>query len=140
MLEGKQAERESRRGIILYEANPMSGVFRNIDPPHPSRPASAYPQPLVLGGGHTHWVEGGGGLIVPSVDARHCSVLYISKYFVQRAVPCCCFVHFPWLNFAGNWNRNQRRTEQMSLQKRKMWPQQLFLTKNVIISTFSTLP
>jgi hypothetical protein len=55
-----------RRGIILYEANPMSGVFQNIDidPPPPHR-----------------WVKRGWG-VYSSEDARHCSVLYICKYFV----------------------------------------------------------
>jgi hypothetical protein len=35
----------------------MSGVFQNIDPPPPSQPASVYG----AGGGHTRWVERGGG-------------------------------------------------------------------------------
>jgi hypothetical protein len=34
------------------------------------------------GGGHTRWVEGGGGGVNILEDARHCSVLYIRKYFV----------------------------------------------------------
>jgi hypothetical protein len=64
----------------------MSGVFRNIDhpPPHPltaQRVCTPFPPPLVRGGGHTRWVEGGPG-VNSSEDARHCSVLYISKYFV----------------------------------------------------------
>ncbi len=42
--------------------------------PHPSPPGA--------GGGHTRWVERGWG-VNGSEDARHCSVLYICKYFVQ---------------------------------------------------------
>jgi hypothetical protein len=57
-----------RRGIILLEEpNPMSGVFRTIDPPSPHLPASVYPPPFGAGGRHTRWVEsgwGGGGSIV----------------------------------------------------------------------------
>ncbi len=34
------------------------------------------------GGGHTRWVETGWG-VNSSEDARHCSVLYICKYFVD---------------------------------------------------------
>jgi hypothetical protein len=48
----------------------MSSVFQNIDPRTPSLPFG-------VGGGHTHWVERGWG-----EDVRHCSVLYICKYFV----------------------------------------------------------
>jgi hypothetical protein len=64
----------------------MSGVFRNIDHPPPHRPASVYPPspPLVRGGGHTYWVMRGRG-VKSWEDARHCSVLYICKYFVHEA-------------------------------------------------------
>jgi hypothetical protein len=57
----------------------MSGVFQNIDPPPPHRPASA-------GEGHTRWVERGWGGGNSLEDARHwhCSVLCICKYFVLR--------------------------------------------------------
>jgi hypothetical protein len=48
-----------RREIILQEANPMSGVFQNIDPPPPHRPASSYPPAFGAGEGHTRWVERG---------------------------------------------------------------------------------
>jgi hypothetical protein len=61
----------------------MSGVFRNIDPPPPHRPASVYPPPPAFGAGvgHTRWVERGRRVNVLE-DARHCCVLYICKYFV----------------------------------------------------------
>jgi hypothetical protein len=59
----------------------MSGVFRNIDPPPPHRPASVHHPAFSAGGGHTRWVERGWG-VNSSEDARHCSVLYICKYFV----------------------------------------------------------
>ncbi len=48
------------RGIILQEANPMSGgVFQNIDPPPPSRPTSVYP-PCLWCRGRTHSLGGAG--------------------------------------------------------------------------------
>jgi hypothetical protein len=58
----------------------MSGVFRNIDPSTPSPPGECVPPPpFGAGRGHTRWVERGWGV---REDARHCSVLYICKYFV----------------------------------------------------------
>jgi hypothetical protein len=68
----------------------MPGVFRNIDPPPPHRTASVYPPAFGAGGGHTRWVEGGGG-VNSLEDARHCSVLYICKYFVLYSI----LVHEP---------------------------------------------
>ncbi len=74
----------------------MFGVFRNIDPPPPDRPASVYPSAFGAGGGHTRWVERGwGGGSIFWEDARHCSVLYIlllcgfiiCLYF--NAIACC---------------------------------------------------
>jgi hypothetical protein len=54
----------------------MSGVFRNIDPPPPHPPAFG-------AGGRTHSLGGKGvGGSNSSEDARHCSALYICKYFV----------------------------------------------------------
>jgi hypothetical protein len=42
----------------------MSGVFQNMDPPPPHRPASVYPPPLVLGVDTlAGWRGGGGGSI-----------------------------------------------------------------------------
>jgi hypothetical protein len=69
----------SRRGIILYEANPMSGVLWNIDR------RVWIPPPLVRGEDTLAGWRGGGELIV-SEAARHCSVLYIWKYFVMLAL------------------------------------------------------
>ncbi len=59
----------------------MSGVFQNIDPPPPHRPASVYRPPFGAGGGQTRWVERWWGVNILE-HARHCSVLYIRKYFV----------------------------------------------------------
>jgi hypothetical protein len=63
----------------------MPGVFQNIDPPPapPHRPSNVTPPPPAFGagGGHTRWVERGWGVNILE-DARHCSVLYICKYFV----------------------------------------------------------
>ena len=55
----------------------MSGVFRNIDPPPPHH------RPALLRGEDT--LAGWRGVGVnSSEDARHCSVLYICKYFVVK--------------------------------------------------------
>jgi hypothetical protein len=52
----------TRRGIILLEANPMSVVFRNIDPPPtPSPHDECVPLAFGAGGGHTRWVKRGVG-------------------------------------------------------------------------------
>jgi hypothetical protein len=67
----------------------MSGVFQNIDPrPTPSPPGECVYLPAFgAGGGHTRWVErGGGGLIFILEDARHRSVLYIRMYFVETGI------------------------------------------------------
>jgi hypothetical protein len=66
----------------------MSGVFRNIDPPTPSPPCECVPPPS-FGAGvrHTRWVERGWG-VNSSEDARHCSALYICKYFVAQRYRC----------------------------------------------------
>ncbi len=58
----------------------MSGVFQNIAPPPPHRPAIVYPSAFGAGGGHTRWVERGWGVNILK-DARHSPVLYIRKYF-----------------------------------------------------------
>ncbi len=57
---------------------------RNWDSPNPL-PAVECASPLVLGGGHTRWVERGWGVNVLE-DARHCSILYIRKYFVDAPI------------------------------------------------------
>jgi hypothetical protein len=54
----------------------MSGVFQNIDPLPPHRPASVYPPTFGAGGGHTRWRGEGVGGVNSSEDARHWSVLY----------------------------------------------------------------
>ncbi len=71
-----------RREIILEEANPMSGVFQNIDPP---LPGECVPPAFGAGGGHTRWGGGGGGVNILE-DARHSSVLYLCKYFVLGSI------------------------------------------------------
>ncbi len=60
----------------------MAGVFQNI---YPSSPGEYVPP----GGGRTHspGVRRGGGGVNNSEDARHCSVLYICKYFVAQLHP-----------------------------------------------------
>jgi hypothetical protein len=92
----------NRRGIKLLEANPMSGVFKNIDPPPPHRPVSVYA--FGTGGGHTRWVERGWGVNILE-DARHCSVLYICKYFV--APMFVGTTTLPWMR-ARSFSRTRR--------------------------------
>ncbi len=67
----------------------MSGVFQNIDPHPPHRPASVYPPPLVRGRPHSLGGIGGWGSIVLE-DARHSSVFYICKYFVTLTIQEAC--------------------------------------------------
>jgi hypothetical protein len=61
----------------------MFGVFQNIDPPPPHRPASVYctPPPVVREEDKLAGWKGGGGHYILE-DARQCSVLYTRKYFV----------------------------------------------------------
>ncbi len=66
----------------------MSGVFRNIDPPPPHRPASVYYvvyPPSLLRGEDTlaGWRGGGGSTIRKTPDT---ALLYICKYFVAACV------------------------------------------------------
>ncbi len=82
----------------------MSGVFQNIDPPPPQRPASVY-LPSLVGEEDTlaGW-KGGWGVNILE-DARHSSVptlQYICKHFVCRTIrnlrSLTCRI--PWLNAA----------------------------------------
>ena len=57
----------------------MSGVFHPL-----TAQASVFLPAFGAGGGHTRCVEMGWG-VNSSVDARHCSVLYICKYFVEKS-------------------------------------------------------
>ncbi len=59
----------------------MSGVFQIIDLPHPLTARRVCTPACGAGGGHTRWWRGGRGVNILE-DARHCSVLYICKYFV----------------------------------------------------------
>jgi hypothetical protein len=60
----------------------MSGVFQNIDPPHPHE--CEPPPPRLWCGGRTNSLGGQGlGWGVNILEAaRHCFVLYLRKYFV----------------------------------------------------------
>jgi hypothetical protein len=71
----------------------MSGVFRNIDPPPPDRPASVDPSAFGAGGGLTRWVERRGWGVNSLEDARHCSVLYICKSLWWWALGKCPYSH-----------------------------------------------
>ncbi len=67
-------------------ANPMAGVFQNIDPHPPHRPASVYHPPLVRGEDTLARRRGGWGVNILE-DVRHSSVLYVCKYFVGEVLP-----------------------------------------------------
>jgi hypothetical protein len=56
------AVRSSVKRRLPVEANPMSGVFQNIDPPPPHSPASVSPPPPPLVWGRTHPLGGEGVL------------------------------------------------------------------------------
>ncbi len=78
LLHIKKKELCIRRGIILSEANPMSGVFWNIDPTPPHRPARLYP-PRLWCGGRTHSLggEGVGGSIVRKTPDNALYSIYV---------------------------------------------------------------
>jgi hypothetical protein len=70
----------------LYCKRPIQCLASSeILTPHPSPPGECVSPRLDAGGGHTCWVERGWG-VNSSEDARHCSVLYICKYFVLNPV------------------------------------------------------
>jgi hypothetical protein len=64
-IASRDGQYQDRRGIILKEANPMPGVFHNIDPPPPSLAGECVLPPAIGAEGYTlHSVagEGVGGL------------------------------------------------------------------------------
>jgi hypothetical protein len=63
----------------LYCKRPIQCLARVCIPPPPL---------WCGGGGHTRWKERGVGVNILE-DARHCSVLYIHKYFVPRRIWVC---------------------------------------------------
>jgi hypothetical protein len=69
----------------------MSGRWRlpkDLDdpPPTPSPPGECVPPAFGAGGGHTHYGWRGGWRVNILEDTRHCSLHYISKYFVIQAL------------------------------------------------------
>jgi hypothetical protein len=65
----------------------MFGIFQNIDPQPPHRPASVCtPPPLVRGEDTFAMGRWGWGVNILE-DTRHSSVLCICKYFVGRMEP-----------------------------------------------------
>jgi hypothetical protein len=90
----------------------MSGVFQNIHAPTPRRPASVSSPVFGAGAGHTRWVERGWG-VISSEDARHCSVLYICKYFVGFTViftrhGLIVSLHKPPTHFTVKWEEQRK--------------------------------
>ncbi len=71
----------------LYCKRPIQCLASSeiLTPPLTARRVCTPPPPFGAGGGHTRWVERGWG-INSSQYARHCSVLYICKYFVVASV------------------------------------------------------
>jgi hypothetical protein len=76
----------------------MSGVFQNIDPPTTSPPGECEPPAIGAGGGHTRWVERGWGANILE-DARHCSVLYIRKYFMKESQAGCLYMYVHYIHY-----------------------------------------
>jgi hypothetical protein len=73
----------NHREIRLQEANPLAGVFQNIDPPPPSPPGECV-HAFGAGGRHTRWVERGvGGQYFGRRQAQLCILCMYSKYFVH---------------------------------------------------------
>jgi hypothetical protein len=73
----------------------MSGVFLNIDPPPPHRPASVYPPPPAFGAGEdilAGWRGGGGSIFWKTPDTALYST-YVStlcgnvSHFLSRVDP-----------------------------------------------------
>jgi hypothetical protein len=62
----------------------MSGFFQNIDPPPPSPPGECVPPAFCAGGGHTHWVERGGGVNILDADT--------ALYSTYVSTLCCCLL------------------------------------------------
>jgi hypothetical protein len=68
----------------LYCKRPIQflAFSKMLTTPPPSLPGECvYPPAFGAGGGHTRWAERGWG-VNSLEDARHCSVLYICKYFL----------------------------------------------------------
>jgi hypothetical protein len=71
-----------RREIILWEVNPMSDVFQNIDPPPPSPPGECVPS--AFGGGEDTLAGWRGGLIFWKTQGTALYSTYVSTlWFVQ---------------------------------------------------------
>jgi hypothetical protein len=84
-------------GVVegLYCKRPIQCLASSeILTPHPLTALRCVPPAFGAGGGHTRWGERGWGVISSgSEDARHCSALYICKYFVVGGSPTlglCC--------------------------------------------------
>ncbi len=74
----------------LYCKRPIQCLASSkILTPTPHRPASMYPPPLVHGEDTLSGWSGGWG-VNNLEDARHCSVLYICKYFVVSTILYAC--------------------------------------------------
>jgi hypothetical protein len=76
-------------GEGLYCKRPIKCLasFKILTPHLLTARRVCHPLPLVRGGGHIGWVERGWGVNINILeDARHCSKLYICKYFVRISI------------------------------------------------------
>ncbi len=73
----------------------MSGVFRNIDPPPPHRPASVYPPAFGVEGGHTRRVERGWGVKTPDTVLYS---IYVCTLWVRASDSYCTHCNCHELN------------------------------------------
>ncbi len=70
----------------LYCKRPIQSLASSkLLTPHPLTARQVCTPPYCAGGGQTRWVERGWGVDILE-DGRHCSVLYIRKYFVALTV------------------------------------------------------
>jgi hypothetical protein len=78
----------------------MAGVFQNIDPHPPHRPASVYPPPLVRGEDTlAGWRGGGGGSIFWKTPGTALHSTYVSTLWVRYGYPIMACRHTKSLIF-----------------------------------------
>ncbi len=114
----------SRHKVLTYiEYRALSGVFRNIDPPPPHRPASVYTPPLWWGR-KTHSLGVRGWGVNSLEDARHWigllqynpSTVHVIKTFLLSSVP---------YNSSTPWHSLQRSFS-LSTSRRRLLADTLF--------------
>jgi hypothetical protein len=93
-VEGLYCKRPIQRLASSELLNPHPLTARRVYCVPPSAPAFG------AGEGHSRWVERGWG-VNSSEDSRHCSVLYLFKYFMGQQQQC----QHPYTKYSNNWPR-----------------------------------